>query len=154
MAKFEMGDGLDDILTKMAKLEGGQMREMIRRIVNAGAEAAAREMRGNIESAGHIRTGAMERETRPAEFREEVRGGYMNVYPQGKDSRGVSNAMKAYVINYGIGAKLTRRSRGKQRNKTGDKFITGQIDKTRPKVEAAMRAEADKALKETGLTEG
>lgn len=40
----------------------------------------------------------------------------VEIYPRGNDRRGVRNAQKAYVINYGY--------RGKKTEKTGDKFVT------------------------------
>ena len=66
--------------------------------------------------------------------------GWVDVYPQGNDSRGVSNAMKAFVINYGYGGRKTK--------KTGDKFITGNQKRMEQGVFTAMQAESDRRLAE------
>lgn len=153
MAKFTIDAGLDNIVGKLEKLSGPEMRNIVQRIVKAGADAAAAEMKASIQASRHVVTGSMLENTKPAEFHHELFGGWQNVYPQGDDSRGVSNALKAYVINYGNGAKMTRRSNGRIRNRTGDKFITGRFEASEEKATAAMQAEADKALQETGLTE-
>ena len=80
-----------------------------------------------------------------AEYKETFDGGSMNVYPLGSDSRGVSNAMKAYVINYGRGKNPTRKGKP---NRTGDKFITGNFQKSEAKAQEAMAAEASAFLEE------
>ena len=76
---------------------------------------------------------------RPAEYREFMGGGEVSVYPQGDDRKGVSNAMKAYVINY---------SRGRRTRKMGDKFITGKQQQFEDAVSRAMQAESDRILDE------
>ena len=95
-------------------------------------------------------TGSMQQNVRPGQYREFLGGGAMEVYPQDNDARGVSNAVKAYVINHGIGANPTKRSRKKQANKTGDKFITGNKKTTEEVVRRAMQAENDRILSESG----
>lgn len=114
-------------------------RAAIRSIVEAGAKAAAEEMQRAIRDAHHVRTGSMLENTRPAEYKETLGGGQMSVYPQGPDGRGVSNTIKAFVINYGRG----KRKRG---SRMGDKFLTSreQEARTEAAVAAAMQAEADR----------
>jgi hypothetical protein len=153
MARMTIDAGLDKLSDKLGKLEGAEMRNFVERIVKAGADAAAAEMKGAILSSGHHVTGRMAEATGPAEFHHELRGGYQNVYPQGEDGRGVSNALKAYVVNYGLGARMTVRSGGRIRNKTGDKFITKRFKTSEAKAQAAMAAEAERALKDLGLTD-
>lgn len=114
-------------------------RAAIRSIVEAGAKAAATTMQQAIKDANHVRTGSMRDSVRATEYRETLGGGQMSVYPQGTDSKGVSNTIKAYVINYGRG----KRKRG---SRMGDKFITSreQESKAEAAVAAAMQAEADR----------
>lgn len=114
---------------------------MIRRIVEAGAGAAADAMREETRARGHIRTGDMLESVGMNEYREFLRGGSADVYPQGDDRKGVRNATKAYVINYGRGG--TRK-----RGKMGDKFITGNESKTEQAVLEAMQAESDRLIAE------
>lgn len=128
-------EGLDAIDERLSKLG----RPTIRRIVEAGAKADEDEWRKSIRQAGHIRTGSMLEGVRPAEYREILGGGEIRVYPQGDDRKGVANAMKAYVINYG---------RGKRTAKMGDKFITGKQQQFDEAVDRAMQAESDRIIDE------
>ncbi len=52
----------------------------------------------------------------------------------------MSNAKKAFVINYGYGGRKTKR--------TGDKFITGQKQTLSAAVGKAMQAESDRTVAE------
>ena len=120
-------------------------RPMIRQIVEAGAKAAEQLMAENTEKARHVRTGDMLGSIGENEYREFLGGGSVEVYPQGDDRKGVRNATKAYVINYGKGRKITKR---KKPNKTGDKFITGNESKAEEIVVQAMQAESDRLIAE------
>lgn len=139
--------GFEMIENQLGKLE----RESVRRIVEAGAEACAEKLKEDTSKYKHVGvTGSMQQNVRPGQYREFLGGGAMEVYPQDNDARGVSNAVKAYVINHGIGANPTKRSRKKQANKTGDKFITGNKKTTEEVVRRAMQAENDRILSESG----
>lgn len=145
MAKMTI-DGMDERIAGIDNLETGMRRTGIRRIVEAGAKVAAQTMADNIQNYHHIgETGDMYRSVGGAEYKETFEGGSMNVYPLGNDPRGVSNALKAFVINYGRGGNPTRRG---TQNKTGDNFITGNFRKTKDKVAAAMQSEASAVLKD------
>lgn len=136
-------DGVELLEAQLAKLERGT----IKRIVMAGAQAAMQEMIANTLEREHVgETGDMMRSIGPNEYREWLNGGSVEVYPQGDDSRGTRNATKAYVINYGRGKRPTTK-RG-TRNRTGDKFITGNERKTEAAVQAAMQAESDRLMDE------
>lgn len=136
MARMEI-DGFDALDRQFEKLLD---RGNVRRIVEAGARKDAEEWRANITAAGHVRTGSMLANVRPAQYHEFLGGGEMSVYPQGDDGKGTGNALKAFVINYGRGRRRTRR--------TGDKFITGKLAQTEAAVQAAMQAESDRILDE------
>ena len=116
--------------------------DMIRKIVEAGAGAAERVMRESTERRSHVRNRDMLDSIGMNEYREFYRGGSVDVYPQEDDRKGVRNATKAYVINYGRGG--TRK-----RGKMGDKFITGNEAKTEQAVTEAMQAESDRLIAET-----
>ena len=134
LARMEI-NGFDAIDTQLSQLG----RPMIRRIVEAGARADDDEWRKNIKLGGHIRSGDMYNSVGPSAYREFMGGGEISVYPQGNDRKGVANAMKAYVINYG---------RGKRTAKMGDKFITGKEAQTEEAVFKAMQAESDRIIDE------
>jgi len=143
MAKLNIVN--EDVMDKLSRLETGMRREGIRRIVMAGADAEIAEMSERTQSAHHVRTGQMMQRIGTGAYHEEFGGGSINVYPQGTDSRGVSNAMKAFVINYGIGGNPTRKGKA---NRTGDKFITKQIRRAKDRVAKAMAAEASAVFNE------
>lgn len=140
-------DGLEALDAQLAKLG----RPVIRRIVEAGARRDEEEWRGNITGARHIRTGSMLESVGSTGYREFLDGGEMIVYPQGEDRKGVRNATKAYVINYGRKGRMVSTKRGERYitdNFTGDKFITGKIQQTEERVFEAMQAESDRILDE------
>lgn len=120
-------------------------RPMIRQIVEAGAKAAENRMAENTKLRRHVRTGDMLESIGENEYREFLGGGSVDVYPQGDDRKGVRNATKAYVINYGKGRKVTKRGKT---NRTGDKFITGDEAKAEAVVTEAMQAESDRLIAE------
>lgn len=143
MAKFTVS-GFEMQERTLARMERGT----VRRIVEAGAKAAAKRMAEQTERAGHGPPGHSRRATGDMlesigenEYREWLGGGAVDVYPQGTDRKGVRNATKAYVINYGRGG--TRKSGG-----MGDKFITGDEAATEEAVVEAMQAESDRILAE------
>ena len=115
-------------------------RENAKRIVQAGSAAAVKELQKRTMQAHHIKTGQMEQAFAPGIYHENIDECWQDVYPQGYDSRGISNAKKAYVINYGRG--------GKRTPKTGDKFITGRSKTLEDAVHAAMIDEADRIKNE------
>ena len=148
MARMVFQDDLDVQLTQLE----GLRRDAVKRIVMAGAGACVEAEKSAIEEYHHVgKTGSMRDSVRPGNYREEMGGGSVYVYPQDEDSRGVSNAKKAFVIDNGIGRRpATVRSRGRAGNKTGDHFLTR---KTKKKAEEAtvraMEAEYDRIIAET-----
>lgn len=137
MARMEI-DGFSQLNEQFEKMLN---RGNVRRIVEAGARKDAEEWRRNITAAGHVRTGSMLANVRPAQYHEFLGGGEMSVYPQGDDGKGVGNALKAFVINYG-------RKKKRRTARMGDKFITGKLAQSEAAVQAAMQAEGDRILDE------
>lgn len=137
MARLSV-QGFDFIDNQLTKLSG---RDCARRIVQAGADACSAELEDRTNQYHHVVTGNMVQSIRPGRYHEDIDVCWQDVYPQGDDSRGVSNAKKAFVINYGYGSHRTA--------KTGDKFITGKKKTLEQIVGKAMKAEADRILNET-----
>lgn len=136
MAKFMVeADSLGE------QLEGLD-RDMIRRVVMAGAEAVKKEMQAVISEYHHVRTGSMMQGVGPGKYKENLGSGSVEVYPQGDDGRGVSNALKAFVIN--------SRKTKKKPARSGDKFLTKASSKKRFEAVAveAMKAESERILAE------
>lgn len=143
----------------MAKVSGTEIRtdfledlerDAVKRIVMAGAEALVEETRKEINQYRHVVTGSMRDDVKATAYQEWMGGGSAEVYPQGADSRGNDNAKKAFIIDQGIGrSPFTARSRGKQRNKTGDHFLTKKTKKdAEDAATRAMEAEYDKIIAE------
>lgn len=146
MAKCEY-KGPEEIVSQLGKLGS---REFIRKVVMAGADACIDETRSRIDRYRHVVSGSMKEHVRAGNYYEDIDSGYVYVYPQDEDARGIRNATKAFVINYGRGGNPTRR---KTRNKTGDKFITGQKKTMDKIVNDAMQAESERLLNEIGAGE-
>lgn len=129
--------GFESVENQMKKLSRG----IAKRLVEAGADALVKSTEESVEKYHHVgKTGSMKENIRAGEYHETLGGGWQEVYPQGTDPRGVSNALKAFVINYGYGGKKTA--------KTGDKFITGNKKKRQSAVAAAMEKENQKIINE------
>ena len=129
----------------------GLARGTVKRIVMAGADVCVEETQRNIAEYHHVgKTGSMQRSVRPGQYREWMGSGAVDVYPQGNDSKGVDNAMKAFVIDRGIGRRPnTARSRGRTPNKTGDRFLTKKTArKAEESVVRSMEAEYDRIIEE------
>ena len=136
MAKMTYS-GFENVERQLEKLG----RETVKRLVNAGAKALEETTQELTQQYHHVgKTGSMKDSVKPGQYHETLDGGWQEVYPQGNDPRGVSNTVKAFVINYGYG--------GKRTEKTGDKFITGNKRKRQEAVTAAMEAENKKILNE------
>ena len=135
MARFEYSGG-EEFEAALEKLD----RDGRKNIVMAGAEVCAQDMQNAIGNAHHVRTGSMMQNVRPGIYHDDPDSSYVEVYPQGNDSRGVDNAMKAFVINYGYGKRRTK--------KTGDKFITKNEKQFRATVERAMQDASDRMIAE------
>ena len=136
MAKMTYS-GFENVERQLEKLG----RETVKRLVNAGAKALEETTQELTQQYHHVgKTGSMKDSVKPGQYHETLDGGWQEVYPQGNDPRGVSNTVKAFVINYGYG--------GKRTEKTGDKFITGNKKKRQEAVTAAMEAENKKIINE------
>lgn len=136
MAKLSV-NGIEGVEDQLARIGG---RESARRIVEAGAKACAAELEKRTDEYRHVVTGSMMSSFAPGKYHEDIDVCWQDVYPQGTDSRGISNTKKAFIINYGRGGKRTQ--------KTGDKFITGKKTTLEQVVGQAMKAEAEQILKE------
>ena len=129
--------GIEEMEVSLAQLGD---RKNIRRIVEAGSAAAVKELQKRTAEAHHIMTGEMQQAFAPGLYHEDIDASWQDVYPQGYDGRGISNAKKAFITNYGRG--------GKRTPKTGDKFITGKTKTMEEAVSAAMQAEAERIKNE------
>lgn len=100
MARFDTS-GMDDVLAEMKRLgelEGDVADEMLL----AGAEEVKKAWKASAEKHKHRDTGDMIKSIgfpRKPKSAQDVRT--LDIYPQGKDKKGIRNAEKAFVLHYG-----------------------------------------------------
>lgn len=134
MAKFEM-NGVDRIIDELGRMDAltGPMAE---EMVDAGARVLVDTWKDVIRSRGHVDTGDMLRSVKakkPAGSSEVVA---REVYPLGKDAKGVRNAEKAFILHYGW------------KSRQGDHFVDQvEADANEPAV-SAMKSVMNKYMKE------
>ena len=123
-------------------------RPMIRKIVEAGAGAAAKVEQEIITRRGHVRTGDLVNSVGAGAYQEWLDGGAQEVYPQGENRNGQRLQTIAYVINYGRGG--SRRNRDGSRSRMGDKFMKEVEAQGEEAAMKAMEAESDRLMTEAG----
>ena len=104
MARFETA-GLDDLFREM-ELEGELVGDTADEMLMAAAEVVAEEWRKSAERHKHRDTGDMIKSIgypRQPKTVRDVR--YIDIYPQGRDEKGIRNAEKAFILNYGTSKK-------------------------------------------------
>lgn len=125
MARFDTS-GIDGILQEMDKA-GALVGPVADEMLIAGAETVAQEWRSAAREAGLVDTGDMLDSigyARAPKTAGDVRS--IDIYPRGKDRRGIRNAEKAFVNHYGTSRlKATR-------------FIDKADERSGPRVQAAF----------------
>lgn len=100
MARFEM-DGFDDLLADMKRL-GELSGDVADEMLMAGAEEVKQAWVKSAERNQHRDTGDMIASIGYGRTPKEISGARtIDIYPQGKDRKGVRNAEKAFILNYG-----------------------------------------------------
>lgn len=101
MAKFTV-QGLEDIQEAMLRRDAATL-EAVPEMLKAGGEvirSAFQEETAKLNSTGRG-TGALAASMKVSAIKERNGGKYVDIAPTGKDSHGVSNATKGFVLNYG-----------------------------------------------------
>lgn len=100
MARFDTS-GLDDLVNDMRRLEQ-DTGEVAEAMVMAAAQIIQRCWQRSITEHGLIDTGSMLQSIgfpkTPTKFSDSLG---IDIYPQGKDKKGVRNAEKAFILHYG-----------------------------------------------------
>ena len=100
MARFDTS-GIQDIISAMERM-GQEAGAVAEEMVDAAVEEIKGAWKASAEAHGHRDTGALIESIGfgPGPVRA---GGilYRDVYPQGKDSKGIRNAEKAFILHYG-----------------------------------------------------
>ena len=123
-------NGIDDLMDELDLMTKGTP-EMIDRMLMAGADVVTQAMKEETEAAGLIDTGAMYKSIRPTKPKEKAGLHSIEVYPQGKDKKGVRNIEKAFINNYG--------TKGQKRKIPATHFIEKAIEKSESGVYYAMQ---------------
>ncbi len=103
MAKCSMS-GFDELAADLKKLEQLDNDELVGEMLDAGAEIVVREWKNGIQKT--IKTkrskGELLESIGTGKGIEKIGGvSAKTIYPIGKDSKGVRNAEKAFILHYG-----------------------------------------------------
>lgn len=101
MAKLSL-DGLEAVEQALLRQEENAIRA-VPKMLEAGAQVvkAALEREAAKLNASGRSTGALKRSIKVSKLKKQGLEYYMDVAPSGKDSGGVRNAEKGFVLNYG-----------------------------------------------------
>ena len=100
MARFDTS-GIDDIINEITRL-GDAGKEVGDEMLMAGAEEVKRAWKDSAEKHELRDTGDMINSIGFPKQPKNVKGiRTIDIYPQGKDRKGVRNAEKAFVLEYG-----------------------------------------------------
>ena len=100
MARLEM-DGFDELLAEMKRM-GELSGEVADKMLMAGAEEVKKAWRQSAKRVPHRVSGDLIESidyARKPKTAGDIRT--IDIYPQGKDRKGVRNAEKAFILNYG-----------------------------------------------------
>lgn len=100
MARFDTS-GIDEIIKEVVRL-GEAGAEVGDKMLMAGAEEVKEAWRTSAEKHGHRDLGDMIEKIGYPRQPKDVGGiRTIDIYPQGKDRKGVRNAEKAFILHYG-----------------------------------------------------
>ena len=145
MARMSFTDtALDE---KLGKLEGDFRRQVTEKVLYAGAKVLIKKMQNAIQENHHVVSGDMMRSVDMSEIHTDIDESYVEVATMGDDSRGVSNAMKNKIINYGYFNKGT----GAKHKK--DPYLKKLQKDAASRVHSVMAYQFQLTMEELGLTE-
>lgn len=120
--------------TVLDKLDSAKQREIRRKMVQNGAKVLIKEMQKDVQARHHVVHGWLKDSIAAGPVYEDVDGTSIEVYPQGNDPRGVSNAMKLQIITSGYYHVASGRSSRKK-----DNFLNNQFrQKCAPRINSVM----------------
>lgn len=133
----DLGEDVDAMAADM--LEAGSevaVEEWKKGIQDEEHRIVAKDGKGFVSKRGYIDTGDMVNSV----GRTMKKGRAAEIYPQGKDRKGVRNAEKAFVLHYGTS------------HYQGSRFVDDIEDKAGPEINVAMGHVMDDYLKKNNLT--
>ena len=139
MAQFIIDDFHEDALSKLTP---EVCREIRRKVVWAGAKVLEKEDRLYVE-AHHIVSGSLAKSYAQGEIHEDIDSTWVEVGPQGQDSRGVMNEMKQQIINTGYYNVFTGR-----KFKAVDPYIRKTRERLAPRIMSVMQKQFELCMEE------
>jgi len=141
MARFQT-DGLDDLIEDLKSL-GETTGELADKMLLAGAEEVKQAWRRAAKLHNLIDTGDMFNSigySRKPKMVSDIK--MIDIYPQGTDRKGIRNAEKAFILNYGG---------SNQKKRPATHWIDTADDLSAEPVEKAMREVYENHMKERNL---
>ena len=99
MANIQIS-GLEDFEKRLLNMED-KATAAVPAMLKAGAEVLVNAEKDEMKALNLVDTGDMMKSVKPTKIRKKGSESYIEVYPQGKDRKGVSNTTKAFVAQYG-----------------------------------------------------
>lgn len=99
MAKFETA-GFEEIEKQFLRRAENAVKA-VPRMLQKGAQVLAEAQRREIEQMDIVDKGELMRSVKPTKVKQKDECSYIDVYPQGTDSKGVRNAEKGFIAQYG-----------------------------------------------------
>ena len=117
-------------------------REVRRKCVWAGAKVIEKEMKIYVE-ANHRITGDMAASISQGDIHEDVDSTWVEVWPQGHDSRGVLNEMKNKFINKGYYSIFTG-----EKHRAVDPYVRKMRERLAPRIMSVMQRQFEICMEE------
>ena len=134
MAKFSVS-GIDGLAADLQRLGQLDNSELVSDMLDAGAEVVAEEWKKGIANAvkskadGGRGTGDMVKSVAPTKgIKKNGDISSKEIYPQGKDRKGVRNAEKAFILHYGKSGQAPTRFVDAVEESAEDKAVSAMED--------------------------
>lgn len=133
MARLE-AKGIDELINELIRI-GQDTGPVADRMLMEAAPEVKKCWQDSARKHGHIDTGDMVNSINFPRKPRTVSGvRRIDIYPQGKDSKGVRNAEKAFILHYGRSGKL------------GTHWVDDAEKAAEPRVQAAMERVFDEFI--------
>lgn len=138
MASFKTSDDvLDEIAKELSQLGEAVDGELGQEMLDEGAKIVTSEWRRSINNHKHMKSYSMVRSVGVAKGTKAKK--FRDIFPKGKDKKGVRNAEKAFIAHYGKSGQL------------GTHFIDEAEANAKAKVAAVMQDKLDKYIEKKGM---
>ena len=138
MASFKTSDDvIDDIAKELSQLGEAVDGELGQKMLDEGAKIIEFHWVKSIKTHKHVDTGAMVSSVGVAKGTKVKK--FRDIFPLGKDEKGVRNALKAFRTNYG------------RSGINGSHFVDEAEANAKAEVAVAMQDKLDKYIEKKGM---